>query len=119
MVGTGLKVLIADAVLLLAEFFVVQDVQARVGCALGSPLYGSACLGRLSPTFSYSFLTQSFSMSSNGEILQSPIMLDWTQLVAGALIVINVWFVSVVVRRKSAASPGSKSPANDQGPTHD
>ena len=102
MVGTGLKVLIADAVLLLAEFFVLQDVQARVGCALGSPLYGSACLTRASPVYSYSLLTESFSMMINGTGVSSPTMLDWAQLMAVALIVINVWFVYIVVRRKSA-----------------
>jgi hypothetical protein len=106
MVGTGLKVLIADAILLLAEYFVVQDVQARVGCALGSPLYGSQCLTRASPGYSYSILTESFSMIINGTGVVSPSMLDWTQLIAAVLIAVNVWYVYVVIKSKPGLAGG-------------
>jgi hypothetical protein len=100
MVATGVKVLLADAVLLLAEFFAIQDFQARVACALGSPLYGYGCLARSSPSYSYSFLTESFSMVVNGTTVRSPPMLDWVQLTAAALIVINVWYVYFLLRRR-------------------
>ncbi|MDA4121479.1 MAG: hypothetical protein OK404_03620 [Thaumarchaeota archaeon] len=100
MVSTGLKVLLADAVLLLAEFFATQDIQARVACAVGSPLYGFGCLARSSPAYSYSLFTESFSMIVNGTTVRSPTMLDWVQLTAAALIVINVWYVYFLIRRK-------------------
>jgi hypothetical protein len=102
MVATGVKVLLADAVLLLAEFFAIQDIQARVACSLGSPLYGYGCLARSSPSYSYSFLTESFSMIVNGTTVRSPPMIDWVQLTAGVLVVINLWYLYGVLRRRSS-----------------
>ena len=106
MVSTGVKVLLADALLLLAEFFAIQDIQARVACAFGSPLYGYGCLARASPSYSYSILTESFSMIVNGTTVRSPPMLDWVQLTSAALIAINLWYVYVIVRRKTSKKPG-------------
>jgi len=101
---TLLKVLILDAVLVLTEFEINQDLQNRVQCALGSPLYGQACLVRSSPSFSYSLLTRSFSMIVGGTHVQSPPALDWVQLIAYVLVAINVWFAYLVLQQRRARS---------------
>jgi hypothetical protein len=109
MVGTGLKVLIADAVLLIAEYFAILDVQARVGCALGSPLYGSQCLTRASPGYSYGLLTESFSMFINGAGFVSPTMLDWVQVLAFVLVLVNGWFTYRVLKSRASREQGVKA----------
>jgi hypothetical protein len=113
MARKALTVLILDAVLLLGEFEIIQDMQNRIQCALGSPLYGHSCVMRSSPSFSHSLLTQSFSMMVGGTYLQSPPTLDWAQLIAYVLVGINVWFVyTIIARRKSLkGASGSPSPA--------
>ena len=102
MVRTVLKVLILDAILLLAEFEIIQDLQNRIQCALGSTLYAQACMARSSPTFSYSLLTRSFSMVVGGMYVQSPPTIDWVQLIAYVLVAINVWFGYTVYARSRA-----------------
>ncbi len=99
MARTALKVLIIDAVLLLAEFLIIQDVQARSNCALGTPLYGQDCLVRASPSYSYSLFTQSFSMAANRYTLQSPPALDWIQLLTAVLFAVNIWFAYTYLKR--------------------
>jgi hypothetical protein len=113
MARTALKVLILDAVLLLAEFEIIQDMQNRIQCALGSPLYGQLCMVRSSPSFSHSLFSQSFSMIVGGRYLQSPPTLDWAQLVAYILVAINVWYgYTVFVRRRELkVQQGSTQPA--------
>jgi len=102
MARTAWKVLILDAVLLLAEFEIIQDAHNRIQCALGSSLYGQSCMVRSSPSFSHSLLTQSFSMIVGGTYLQSPPTLDWAQLIAYILVVINVWYGYTVFARRRA-----------------
>ena|SRR5215472_14772949 len=100
-VRTGVKVLIADAVLLIAEFFAISDVQARLTCANGAALYGQGCLTRDSPGYSYSVLVQYLSMTSQGGlVLTSPPTLDWIQLLVVALIVINLWYIVKTFRSR-------------------
>ncbi|HXW94197.1 MAG TPA: hypothetical protein VEJ19_00640 [Nitrososphaerales archaeon] len=109
MVRTVLKILVLDVILLLAEFEIVQDVQNRIQCALGSPLYGQVCVTRSSPSFSYSLLTRSFSMVVGGNSVQSPPTLDWVQLIAYVLVAVNVWFVytTLAKRRSLETAQGS------------
>ena len=112
MARTALKVLMLDLVLFFAEFEIIQDMQNRVECALGSPLYGQTCMARTSPSFSHSLLTQSFSMVVGGNYVQSPLTLDWVLLIAYALVAINVWFgYTVFIRRKAPkAGPAPSQP---------
>jgi hypothetical protein len=115
MARTALTVLILDAVLLLAEFEIIQDMQNRIQCALGSSLYGHFCVVRSSPSFSHSLLTQSFSMMVGGTYLQSPPTLDWAQVIAYLLVGINVWFVyTIIAKRKSPK--GAAEPASPPAP---
>jgi len=114
-VRTVLKILVLDAVLLLAEFVIIQDVQNRIQCALGSTLYGQACMVRGSPSFSYSLLTRSFSMVVGGRYVQSPPTLDWVQLIAYVLVAINVWFAyTTLANRKFLNS--AQGPAQPPAP---
>jgi hypothetical protein len=112
MARTALKVLILDAVLLLAEFEIIQDMQNRIQCALGSPLYGQSCMVRGSPSFSYSLLTQSFSMVVGGKYVQSPPTISWVQLIAYFLVAINVWYGYTVFasRRAPEDQQGNSQP---------
>ena len=102
MVRTAFKVLIADAILLIAEFYVIQDLGWRT--AYAASLHG-ACFPRAcsySPSFSYSLLIRFFTMSGNRVSLTSPPTLDWVQLLAYILIVINAWFAyTILAKRKS------------------
>ncbi len=100
MARTALKVLIIDAIVLLAEFLAIQDVQARSECALGTSLYGQECLVRSSPSYTYSLFTQSFSMATKGYTLQSPPTLDWIQLLTAVLFVVNIWFAYTYLKRR-------------------
>lgn len=111
MVRTGIKVVTLDAFLLIITYFVGTDIQNRIDCALGSPLYGEGCLARSSPAFSYSVLTRFFSMVKDGMVLTSPPTLDWVQLVLLVFAVVNVWFVYTVFRERRPSSPDSGPPA--------
>jgi hypothetical protein len=102
MVRTVFKVLIADVILLVAELEVILDIQNRMNCALGSPLYGQNCLARTSPSYAYSVLTQWFSLVINGSAWQSPLTLDWVQLIAYVLVALNAWYAYTVLSRRRA-----------------
>ena len=92
MVKTWFKVLAADVILLAAEFWVLQDLQWRTEFA--SSLH-NACspICRYSPSFSYNVLTRFFTMTGNGVSLTSPATLDWVQLIACLLVIVNAWFI--------------------------
>lgn len=100
---TALRVLAADIVLLAAEYFVLQDLQWRTAYA-ASP---HAATQGYSPSFSYSVLTQFFTMAGPGVSLTSPPTLDWVQAIAYALVVINVWFVYKVMKSRKVATIGA------------
>ena len=102
---TGLKVLVLDAVLLLAEFEIIQDMQNRIQCALGSPLYGQTCMARSLPSFSYSLLTHSFSMNVGGVTLASPPTLDWALVLGYAVVALNVWFAYKMLQSRRSPTP--------------
>jgi len=112
LVRTVYKVLIVDAILLIAEFYVLQDLEWRTGYA--ASLHG-ACFPKFcsySPSFSYNFLIRFFTMSGNGVSLTSPPTLDWVQLLAYILIIINVWFgYTILAKRRSVkAAQGPVQP---------
>ena len=91
MIRDGLKVFLGDIVLLFALYSVLVDLQWRTGYA-GS--LHSACpqFCTYSPSFSYSVLTQFFTLAGNGVRLTSPPTLDWVQLLAYVLVVLNAWY---------------------------
>lgn len=67
--------------------------QWRTNCALGQGAYD--CSVRVSPHYSYSLFTVYFTMTSRltpWVALQSPPSLDWVQVFAAALIVLNAWY---------------------------
>lgn len=83
------KVAVADIILLFVAYFVLQDIQGRVAYA-ASP---HANVGGYVPSFSYGILTRTFTMSGGSFPLVSPPALDWLQVVAIALAVVNVPFL--------------------------
>ncbi|HEV2227188.1 MAG TPA: hypothetical protein VGR56_10345 [Nitrososphaerales archaeon] len=91
MVKDSMKVFLADVVLLFALYSVFVDLQWRTGYAT---YLHSACpqFCSYSPSFSYSLLTQFFTLAGNGVRLTSPPTLDWVQLIVYALVVLNAWF---------------------------
>jgi len=101
-------VLIADVVLLISLFFVAQDLQWRAAYA-ASPHYACPRLCSYSPSSGYNLLTRFFTMDgitqgqNIGQHLVSPPALDWVQVIALALVVVNVWFAysSLTSRRKA------------------
>ncbi len=97
MVRTGYKILVADAVLLFGEYLILQDLRWRSTFASSEGF---------SPSFSYSVLTQFFTMSGRGLTLESPPTLDWVQLIVAVLVVMNAWYLVHLVRiRRLGPSP--------------
>ena len=92
------KVLLVDAVLLVAAFYVLENLQTRsVFAATTRDVCGGPC--SYAPSYSYGVFTRFFTMTGNGVRLVSPPTLDWVQLLSLALVVVNVWFVYAVVKR--------------------
>jgi hypothetical protein len=99
-------VLLADVLMLVALLLVEQDLAWRTAYAAS---FHSACPQSCgySPSFSYGILTQFFAMSGNHVVLTSPPTLDWVQVLAYALIVVNVWFAYQAYKAwKSRLRPG-------------
>ncbi len=109
MVRNAFKVFALDIALLLGEYFVLQDLQWRAAYA-SSP--HNACGGVCSytPSFSYNILTQTFSMSGGPLQLVSPVTLDWVQLLAYALIVVNVWFGYIALKARRPKAQATVAP---------
>ena len=84
------EVAVANAVLLILAYFVYTDVLWRIGCALGQ---GLNCSVRSAPSFSYSLLTQFFSMRNGAMLLTSPPTLDWIQVFVAILLVVDIWYL--------------------------
>ena len=100
---TIVEVAAFDAILLLLTYLVFLDEQWRFACALGQE---PSCIARSDPSYSYSVLTQFFSMKSQSMmLLGSPPVLDWTQVFALLLVVVNVWFLSSILRKRSSTAP--------------
>jgi hypothetical protein len=101
MVRTVFKVLTADVVLLIALYYVIQDLQWRTSYAT-SP-HANALHG-YSPSFAYNLFTRIFTMSGSGLSLTSPPTLDWVQVLAVALLAINAWYAYVTLTKRRAAA---------------
>ncbi len=106
---TALKVLAVDLVLILAEYLVIQDLQWRSSYAWAAV---NRCAGACSytPSFSYGFLTQIFTMAGNSVQLSSPVTFDWVQALTYALVVLNAWFLYKVVVSRKSHTPVAVSP---------
>jgi hypothetical protein len=108
--GIGLtpKVLAADAVLLIGEFWVLQDLAWRSTFAAAPHLAcGMASSCAYSASLSYSILIQFFTMVGDNVSLTSPPTLDWVQLLAFALVALNGWYLFTVFKsRTTSTQPG-------------
>lgn len=91
MIRDGLKVFLADIVLLFALYSVFVDLQWRTGYA-GSLHLACPQFCSYTPSFSYSLLTQFFTLAGNGARLTSPPTLDWVQLIVYVLVMLNAWY---------------------------
>ena len=89
-----LKVLVADLLLLLALYFVVQDEMWRSSLA--------ATKG-LSVSYTYSFFTHVFAMLGGSIPLRSPPIFDWIELILLLLVAVNIWFTYSVTRSRMGA----------------
>ena len=103
MVSLTLKVIGADVVLLLGEYWILQDLAWRASFAAS---LHTACpdLCSYSSSVSYSALVQFFTMIGNGASLTSPPTLDWVQLFAYVLFAINGWFLFAMLRSRRTAA---------------
>ena len=107
MVALTPKVLGADAILLLGEFWVLQDLAWRSAYAASQHYACGANPCAYSASMSYSILIQFFTMLGNSVSLTSPPTLDWVQLLAFALVALNGWYLFTVFRsRKTPIPPG-------------
>jgi hypothetical protein len=99
-----LWVLAADVVILVAVFYVIQDLQWRSSYASAAVerCGGAAC--SYTPSSSYGILTQVFTMSGNSVQLSSPVTLDWIQALAYMLILLNGWLVYKWARSRRAST---------------
>ena len=95
--NTMLKVMVLDAVLLVALALVLGDLQWRVDYASTrngyKPAYAAA--------FAYSLLTRTFSMTGGAIQLTSPLTLDWVQVISVALVVVNGWYFYGLLRKRA------------------
>ena len=107
LVKTLYKVLLLDGAVILALYFVFQDLSWRTSCALGQEV---DCAARTGPSFSYSLLTRSFTMSRGSMALISPPTLDWVQILAILLVVANGWYLYALIKtRRAGQEPGKGS----------
>jgi hypothetical protein len=99
------KTVIADVLLLTAEYFVLQDQGRRT--AYAASLH-SACPVPCgySTSYAYGILTQFFTMMGQGVSLTSPPTLDWTQVLVVLLIIVNGWFLYSLFGRKVTDTKG-------------
>jgi len=95
------KIIIVDALVLVALYYVFQDLQWRTSYAasLHTACY-PAC--GYSPSFGYGLLTRVFTMDGNNQHLVSPITFDWVQGLILVLVVVNAWFAWSVLRSRSS-----------------
>ena len=82
-------VLLLDALLLVALFYVSSDMAWRTAYAMTPHGHTSG----YSVSFSYSLFTQIFTMSAGGATLASPPTLDWIQVLGVAIVLLNGWYL--------------------------
>ncbi|MDG7011389.1 MAG: hypothetical protein JRN57_04645 [Nitrososphaerota archaeon] len=108
-----LAVVLLDAVLLVALFYVLGDIQWRAAYA-GS---AHARTTGYAVSISYSLFTKVFTMAGNGVTLASPLTLDWVQVLAGVLVAANAWLLYnmyVGRTRRGHRGPTDQGPARTQ-----
>jgi hypothetical protein len=102
-----LVVIAVDLLLLVSIVYVLEDLQWRAAYAASAHGHTAG----YTPSFSYSFFTQVFTMSRGGASLSSPLTLDWIQLLGIALVLLNGWLLySTYTKRRRgsiARSPTS------------
>jgi hypothetical protein len=113
MVRTAFAVIVADIFLLTGEYYVNQDLQWRAAYAAS---VHNACgvLCSYTPSFSYSLLTQFFTMSGGRLTLVSPPTLDWVQALVLALVVINGWFAYHALKERGKRLSMNSQPKTPQ-----
>ena len=110
-----LRLLTVDAVLVALAYLVVQDQAVRAGYA-ASMHTACANLCSYTPSFSYGILIQYFTMTGNGVSLTSPPTLDWFQVIAVLLVIVNAWhFYSNYVKGRRASKSDPPAPAAGPG----
>jgi len=103
MVSRLTKVVLFDALLIIAGYFVYSDLQWRSSYASSEGL---------SPSTAYLPFIRTFTMSGRAFPLQSPPTLDWLQVLAAAFIVVNVWCVFATLGdRRKANRQGAMAPS--------
>ena len=93
--------LFLDIVFVAGLLFVFQDIAWRTAYAAS---VHSACPSpgcAYTSSFSFGILTRIFTMSGTNVSLVSPPTLDWVQVFALALVVVNAWFAYEVYKEWS------------------
>ncbi len=103
---SGYKVLLFDLVVVIALYFVLSDLSWRSYYAM-SPHDACGGLCSYTPSFGYSILARFFTMAGNGTSLTSPPTLDWVQVIAVALLLVNGYYLYLVLhsRKNPQAAP--------------
>jgi hypothetical protein len=109
MIRTAYKVALVDLVLVIALYFVFQDLAWRDYYA-GTP---HARVSGYSPSTSYSLLVRLFTMAGGSLSLTSPPTLDWVQVIAYVLVAVNGWLVYALLKSRppsvdSVPAPGAQ-----------
>lgn len=107
-------VLLADLILVVALYFVLQDLSWRSYYAL-APHDRCGGLCSYTPSTSYSLLTRFFTMAGNGVSLTSPPTLDWVQILAVVLVALNGWYLYSELRARRGEGGIASQPV-PQGP---
>jgi hypothetical protein len=94
----GIKWGLVDVLLLLGLYGVYLDRLWRASCEAPGQ-----CLSQVS-SISLSPFTLVTSLGSNGVPLQSPLTLDWIQLILISLVVVNTYFAYIWLRRRTIPS---------------
>jgi len=92
--GRILEILVVNLVLLLALYFVMADVSSRAAYAAREGL---------SYFFTQSILVETSSLQGHATTLQSPVTLDWLQIIVALLVVIDAVYVYDWVQRRRVA----------------
>ena len=95
------KVLAGDLLFVFAFYSVLQDLSWRTYYA-ASPHDACGGLCTYTPSFSYGFLTRTFTLAGNNASLVSPPTLDWVQVIIYTLVLVNLWLVYVTLKPRVA-----------------
>lgn len=111
-IGVTYRIVIVDVLVLVALYYVLQDLQWRTNYA-ASLHTACASLCGYSPSYGFSFMIRYLTMNGNSQHLVSPPALDWVQVLVFLLVVANGWFAYGVLkaRRSHAATQMPTQPA--------